>query len=473
MKLARYKIALALIDYLLLNLSFALALRIRFYPEIDIIDLARGYVITEILVFALISLFLLYFFENNQLYKYQTFTNRKLHFVKIFRTLWVDIFISLVVLSFIFKLGGRFESRFVVISFVLISGFLFFIYRILLFKNIFLSLQRKGYFQRKLVIYGAGKKGKKVLSQVSQGFRWSFLGFIDDDKERSIEEQIIGNFDILTKLRKHDLVNTVIIAIDNISHERLQALIDQLILLDLQIFVISDSYEVLVRTQDIEIIDKLPLIEVNYNSKAINILIVKRIMDFSLTVLALLVLSPLLFFIAIAIKTTSKGPVIYVQKRIGKDGKAFNFYKFRSMFLNNKPDAHQKFVTEFIEGKVKTDGPLKIQNDPRVTSIGRFIRKTSFDELPQLFNVIKGEMSLVGPRPCLPYEYEKYKQWHKSRFMVKPGCTGVWQVSGRSEVSFDEMVVMDYYYIHNMSPWLDVKLIIKTIPVMLFGKGGF
>ncbi|MFN3393556.1 MAG: sugar transferase, partial [Candidatus Thermochlorobacter sp.] len=166
----------------------------------------------------------------------------------------------------------------------------------------------------------------------------------------------------------------------------------------------------------------------------------------------------------------------------------FSFYKFRTMYVNNDDAIHREFTKKLIaEAKhtnpeisktlVSESGEIqqvkKIVNDPRVTSIGRFLRKTSLDELPQLFNVLKGDMSLVGPRPCLPYEWEEYEAWHKRRLSVTPGCTGLWQVSGRSAVGFNDMVILDLYYIENMSPLMDLKLIFKTLPVMFLAKGGY
>jgi len=178
--------------------------------------------------------------------------------------------------------------------------------------------------------------------------------------------------------------------------------------------------------------------------------------------------------VAAAIKMTSKGPIFYKQTRIGKDGVEFSFYKFRSMFVGSDSNhAREKILHEFIKnGNHSNGGSSKVVDDKMVTPIGRFIRRTSIDELPQLINVIKGDMSLVGPRPCLPYEYKVYDEWHKRRLSVLPGCTGLWQVSSRSQTGFDDMVLLDLYYIENMSPWFDLQLILKTLPVMLFGRGG-
>nr|WP_238159024.1 sugar transferase [Priestia megaterium] len=191
----------------------------------------------------------------------------------------------------------------------------------------------------------------------------------------------------------------------------------------------------------------------------------KRTLDIVLTIVGLLLLSIVFLIISIAIKIEDpKGPVLFSQKRIGKDGKEFNMYKFRSMVT----DAEAK-LQELLKHNETSGAMFKMKNDPRVTKVGRFIRKTSIDELPQLFNVLKGDMSLVGPRPPLPREVAEYNEYHKQRLLVTPGCTGMWQVGGRSNIGFEEMVELDLYYITNQSNLLDCKIILKTFKV-LFGS---
>ena len=183
---------------------------------------------------------------------------------------------------------------------------------------------------------------------------------------------------------------------------------------------------------------------------------------------------PILLTSALAIALDSRGPVFYRPRAIGKGGRPFTMFKFRSMFTDASKSLHQDYVTKLIKGEIRQDPsgqPLKITNDPRVTRVGGFLRKTSLDELPQLINVLKGDMSLVGPRPCLPYEWEIYKDWHKKRSAVRPGITGLWQVVGRSEVSFEDMIILDLYYIYNRSFDLDLSILFETIFVVLKKKG--
>jgi lipopolysaccharide/colanic/teichoic acid biosynthesis glycosyltransferase len=206
--------------------------------------------------------------------------------------------------------------------------------------------------------------------------------------------------------------------------------------------------------------------------------IMKRMMDVAGSAFALIMLSPLFAVIAAVIKLTSPGPIFFRQKRVGQHGVSFVFLKFRSMNVNNDPSAHKEYVRQLIAGQADRkpsegngDGVYKITNDPRVTKIGAFLRRTSLDELPQFINVIKGEMSLVGPRPPIAYEVEAYDLWHRRRVLeAKPGITGLWQVHGRSRVTFDEMVRLDLHYAKTWSPWMDVKILFRT-PGAMFGEG--
>jgi len=202
----------------------------------------------------------------------------------------------------------------------------------------------------------------------------------------------------------------------------------------------------------------------------------KRVLDLMLASLILIVFFPLLLLIMLAIKIGSPGPVFYKQMRLGKKGKPFRFYKFRSMDVDRDDGQHRSYVKSLIKVgwayEVDENGkPLfKIRDDGRVTRVGRLIRKYNVDEFPQLLNVLRGEMSLVGPRPPLPQEYEDYSDWHRKRLDRIPGITGLWQVSGKNRVPFEEMVRLDIQYLENWSLWLDIKIILRTIPVMLKGE---
>ena len=205
----------------------------------------------------------------------------------------------------------------------------------------------------------------------------------------------------------------------------------------------------------------------------------KRMMDVVGSSLALAFFSPLFLVIAAAVKLTSSGPVFFRQRRVGQHGNTFVFLKFRSMYTNNDAKVHKQYVQKLIAGKADKhpssgngQGVYKLTKDSRITRVGAFLRKTSLDELPQFLNVLKGEMSLVGPRPPIPYEVEAYDIWHRRRLLeAKPGITGLWQVSGRSRVKFDDMVRLDLQYARNWSPWMDIKILLRTPSAMVLGEG--
>jgi len=202
----------------------------------------------------------------------------------------------------------------------------------------------------------------------------------------------------------------------------------------------------------------------------------KRAIDILGSVFAIIVFSPLFILISAAVKLTSKGPVLFRQERVGLYGRRFTFLKFRSMKCASDPRIHRDYIKRFIAGEIaKGQGiPFKIKEDPRFTRIGAFLRKCSLDELPQLINVLKGEMSLVGPRPAIPYEIDLYQIWHRSRFLgVKPGITGLWQVKGRSRTTFDDMVRLDLEYVKHWSLWLDIKILLHTPRAVLSGEGAY
>jgi lipopolysaccharide/colanic/teichoic acid biosynthesis glycosyltransferase len=205
--------------------------------------------------------------------------------------------------------------------------------------------------------------------------------------------------------------------------------------------------------------------------------VMKRMMDILGSVLALVLFSPVFLFSALAIKATSKGSIFFRQRRIGQHGQSFVFLKFRSMYVNNDAGVHKQYVQELIAGKANKQpmngngqGVYKLTKDSRITRVGAFLRKTSMDELPQFINVLKGEMSLVGPRPPIPYEVEAYDIWHRRRVLeAKPGITGLWQVCGRSRVNFDDMVRLDLQYASTWSLWMDIKILLRTPGAVLLG----
>lgn len=315
---------------------------------------------------------------------------------------------------------------------------------------------------KNLLIVGNGNAGKKIalniLTENKLGLK--LKGLINDD---SINQ---NNLD---EIIKEEIIDEILISVDNKNYLDLMYIIDMCCKYEINIKLSSDFFKIIPQKVQIEMYYNVPVIDITPNLNRMLYLKIKRIVDVLLSIVGIFLLTPVFLIIMISIKLTSKGPIFYKQKRVGLNGRLFDFYKFRSMYFEYGEDKkRENMMIDFM----KNNESRKIIDAARVTRVGKFIRKTSLDELPQLFNVIKGNMSIVGPRPCLPYEYANYADWQKRRVKVLPGCTGVWQVSGRSSVSFIDSIILDLFYIKNMSPLYDIILILKTIPVIFFAKGG-
>jgi undecaprenyl-phosphate galactose phosphotransferase len=417
---------------------------------------------------AALTLFLLRFFNA---YKYATGIFEQS--VSILKSAFFS-FLFLIVLLFFFKSPQINQNiRTQLIAFLFCSVFLLILNRFWV-KNFFYGSSR--FLKRRVLLIGAGKAGKRLIKEM-QKLNSSFfeiVGFVDDYKK---ESEFGDNIPILGKIselgrviNEHD-VDEIFISINSIKHEKLLALIDYVKQFGKQINLSSRHFHIIKEKTDNVEYDGFYYVPIYSNITKGYINIWKRLMDLMIASILLFLLSPLLILIGLIIKFTSKGPVLYKSNVIGKGGETFVWYKFRSMRIEMGDNIHKKHLEKIIKNNYSTK---KITDDPRVTWIGKFIRKYSFDELPQLFNVIKGEMSLVGPRPCLPYEFELMNEWHKKRTAVLPGITGLWQIYGRNreDVTFNDSMILDLYYVYNISFWLDIKIILKTIPVVLFGKGG-
>lgn len=279
---------------------------------------------------------------------------------------------------------------------------------------------------------------------------------------------VLGTAREISRVVESGVVSTVIIASSAFDHDVLARMIAELRNVDVDVHISSGLFEVLTSRVIVSEIAGVPLITVKGISLSRSNLIVKRVFDLIVCSIVLLVGLPVWIAVALAIRLSSPGPIFYAQERVGRDGTRFGMLKFRSMFV----DAESRLAE--LHADNEASGPLfKIKDDPRVTRAGKWLRKYSVDEFPQLINVMRGEMSLVGPRPPLPQEVEKYSTNDWRRLAVVPGMTGLWQVSGRSSLTFEEMVRLDLFYIENWSVALDLTLLFRTIPAVLFARGAY
>ncbi len=476
-KIPKYKVVYAVVDIFTIFTCFLISVYIhRKETNLGFIDFFTG---NEPLIYILLALSLVFFviFQYNGLYKINIILNRSAHFASIIKSQYYGA-LNIVLVSLLIQPYNVVDARLIIFTYMIIAVPTLYLIRVELLRELFIQLRHNS-FKRNVVIVGDGKSGKLLATKLmfENYLGLELIGFVDDDKEINQDivsgKRVVGKLSDLKQVISDYHVDEIIVAIDGNNHERLLEVLDFCKLHNISVRLTSELFEIVTRKVDIEKYIDIPVIDVSahYNNRFT--LAIKRLIDIAVSLAAILILSPVILTIALLVKLSSSGPVLFSQMRIGRYGKPFKFYKFRSMKVLTGEDEERKLkMIEFMKNNVTSGSDTKIINDTRVTWIGKLIRKTSLDELPQLFNVLKGEMSLVGPRPCLPYEYDNYDEWQKRRLSAIPGCTGVWQVCGRSSVSFKDSIILDLYYINNMSPWFDLQLIFKTIPAMLFLRGG-
>ncbi len=329
-----------------------------------------------------------------------------------------------------------------------------------------------GYNQINLLIVGTGKRARQFIRTVKKHSNWGLriVGLIDDDHGMFGKEiegyRVLGRIQDIPFIIHRKVIDRVIFVVPRLWLNR----IDEAILAcereGIATSISMDLYNLRIAKVRQTDFGGFPLLEFETFHAREWQLFVKRLIDIFLSLFLLILLSPLMLVVAILIKLTSKGPVLFKQVRCGLNGRQFTLYKFRTMIVGAEMKRRE------LEKMNEMDGPVfKIKRDPRITKVGRILRKFSIDELPQLFNVLKGDMSIVGPRPPLPVEVEMYQLWQRRRLSLKPGLTCIWQVSGRNKVKFEKWMEMDLQYIDNWSLWLDFKIMFKTFFVVLTGYG--
>jgi len=330
--------------------------------------------------------------------------------------------------------------------------------------------------KRNLLVIGAGEFGQKIHGTLQSTKRkyFNLVCFLDDDEEKI--DTKIGNVpvtgkisDLLPAIEKHN-IRHILIAIDNIEDVRLNEIVDLCKKMKVHLYIVSKHYKIVYQKMPVEEFSNLAAFKLNPPERvSITNKPLKRFLDICLSLILIFALAPLWLIVCIAVKLSSPGPILYRSKVIGKNGKEFIWYKFRSMYYDSDNSIHKSHLKEII-----TNGKAgkKIMRDSRITSVGKIIRKYSIDEFPQLICVLKGDMSLVGPRPSSPHEYSLMNEWQRKRFSAIPGITCLWQIYGRNEVKFNEQITFDIYYIEHQSFILDIEILLKTIPVVILGING-
>lgn len=462
----------AVVDVLLINLAFVLAYWVRYDLQLfRAVDPAFDVPYYVYLPFvALFTMLLILVYRQQGIYRLRRHVS------------WIDEFYgiihgtatgTIITIVFIFLYRPAFYSRIIfiytgvfAIVFLGISRW----FKVAMLRH----MRRQGIGVRRVLIVGAGEVARTVMrvAVANPEYGFNIVGFLDDNPTKGETDigrfKALGNTLNLADVIEHRQVDEVIITLPWQYHRKIMSIMTQCERLAVRARIVPDMFQMRISHMQIEEFGGVPMIGIRETGISGLNQIIKRTIDIAVSGFGLLITSPLMGLMALMIKMESPGPVLFAQERVGKNGELFTLYKFRSMVA----DAEER--KDDLQSLNEADGPLfKIKNDPRLTRLDKGMRRLSLDELPQLYNVLVGDMSLIGPRPPIPAEVEQYQEWHKRRLEVAPGLTGLSQVSGRSELTFDETALLDIYYIENWSPALDTKILLQTIPKVLFGSGAY
>lgn len=443
-------------DVLLINLSFVLAYFFRFkillFITPDSVPIFGHY----LRVLVIVSLLWLAIFKLVGLYD----EKKSAILLDELATLFLAISAStLVLLSMLFLYHEFWFSRLVIVNawfvaLILLSG-----ERVLVYWAAGV-LRARGWNTTNVLLLGGGEMAGVIAQKIARDKNLGYRIAAAYGNEVRIEQ--------IKAAIQTESIREIIIASSEIPAPKVMDIVMECERFEVEFKIVPGILELIASRLDVDELGGIPLLTVSEIALKGFKAFIKRTFDVIFSLAGIVVLSPLFLIFAGLIKITSPGAVFFMQERVGKDGEKFKMFKFRSMIK----EAEQLFPQ--LKPLSEVDGHLfKIKNDPRITALGRFMRRYSIDELPQIFNVWLGQMSLVGPRPPLPREVAEYSSWHRKRLRVRPGITGPWQVAGRSLLPFEEMVRLDVYYIENWSLWMDIKILLRTIPVALLGTGAY
>jgi exopolysaccharide biosynthesis polyprenyl glycosylphosphotransferase len=471
-RLQRLRILLlGLADALLINLSFFIAYWMRYdlqVPKVVAPENWEPYSVFQPVVWVL-TLLLLVVFVLGGVYQQKRGRSWLDEVYAVFSGTAIGIVIMMAV-TYVIRF---YYSRFIFLMVGAVIVVLLSLERWLL-RVVRVQVRRRGHGIRRAVIVGAGKVGRSVMRSIvarpELGYR--VVGFVDDNPEKGHTDigrfKALGGLESLPRIASQEDIDEVIVTLPWMYHRKILSIVRQCERHEVSARIVPDLFQLSLNQVDVGDLGGVPLLSLREPRVGGWLWWVKRALDFAAALVGLVMGAPLMSVIALAIKLDSPGPAIFSQMRIGKGGRPFTCYKFRTMHVGAEKEKQKLAALNEAQGAL-----FKIRKDPRMTRVGRVLRRISLDELPQLYNILKGDMSLVGPRPQLPEEVNQYMEWHKKRLETWPGLTGLWQVSGRSNLTFDEMCLLDIYYIENWSPVLDTKILLRTLPKVILGDGAY
>jgi len=468
-----YGASLLLSDFVFLTLSLFLSYYLRFFRPF--FDLASpSYTINTNYVFysAIFIILTLCFLGFYGLYNWDYIYRGSGYYFRIFKAVSINIII-IIVAGYLLETFSF--SRIWIVLLYFFSVFFLFTGRFLISILTYFFIKKLNLASKTLIV-GIGENAERIEDTLKKykAESYKIVGFVEkeerigENKDYANKFHILGCLENLREVVLKSGVQKIIVSGKEYKYDEILDMLEKLKGLDVLILMFPGFFEFSIKRMRMREVAGIPLVQVsNVGFFGID-LFYKNIIDYFLGGVLFIVFIPIYLFLAVLIEIDSRGPVFYKQKRYTKGFKPFYMYKFRTMYVG----ADKRLAK--LRKHSEVDGPIfKMKNDPRVTKVGRFLRKLSIDELPQIINVLRGEMSLVGPRPPLPEEVKKYEEWQKKRLNVKQGITGFWQVSGRSELNFEEMVRLDLYYIQNWSIGMDIRILLKTVPAVLFRRGAY
>lgn len=468
-----YGLFLVVNDAVFLIFSFYMAYYIRFFKgyfrEVAIsYTLDENYVFYSI-VFILFNIFIFFIFK---LYNWDSIYRGSGYYLRIVKAFIINIVI-IILIGYLFE---QFTFSRIWLLFLVLQGIFTLCVSRFVIEILSQIIINHLKVTPKTIIIGIGENGKRIEDTFRRRAFWGYeiLGYVDSkervnsNREYSRQFNILGSLDEIDKVVSKNNIQRIIISGLEYKYFEILDILEKLKSFDISTLIFPGFFEFSIKRMEMREISGIPLMQVaNIGFFGFN-LFLKNLIDYVLGSIIFLLFIPVYLVVGQMIKFDSPGSVFYKQKRYTKDCREFYIYKFRTMYM----DAEKRLKELKIYNE--TDGPIfKIKNDPRITRVGRFLRKFSIDEVPQIINVLRGELSLVGPRPPIPEEVEEYNDWVKKRLNVKQGITGLWQISGRSELNFEEMTRLDLYYIQNWSIGMDINIIIKTIPAVIFSRGAY